>query len=358
MSGVKKVLDTQSSHLGLVTTHVYGLGSLAGTAGKITQLESRVRELSEQNASLSGDVSRLMSAVEEIVAIQVAGQPPKEVCSPAPPGRLEAMEASLAKQMSDLKGLVSGSGVVRFGKWHLDGVESCRAILTRSGLTKSAFEYVVDLPHLMAMVQPPTRSHADIHDETVLESKSKLSIEKMLAIASVETLIPEILAGPSTNRTDLLHDFGSMKSAIMWDALDGTHGTKNYIQTAVDHLKDGFLHRLSSEFEWEHHEFFTCCELAFQRSMVALEEFCIEVSDFNRALLARAHGEPPYTKDQEKEVWPLVLIFPMVYWEEVSKVRSSAKRMKSMDPTTATASMMWAAVQAHAKHAEFKSAQF
>jgi hypothetical protein len=358
LSGVKKVTDSQSGHLGLLAAHVTGLSSMAGPTGKVARLEAQVRELTDKNSTLTEDVTRLVSALEEIVAFQVGGQSLKYGPSRTESSRIEAVETSLSKQISDLKGLVSGSGVVRFGKWHLDGVDSCRAILTRSGLSRAAYEYVVDLPHLLAMVQPPTRSHADIHDETVLESKSKLSIEKMLAIASIETLIPEILAGTSSNRTDLLHDFGSMKSAIMWDALDGTHGTKNYISTAVDHLRDGFLHRLSSEFEWEHQEFFHFCELAFQRSVVELEEFCIEVSDFNRALLARAHGEPPYTKDQEREVWPLVLIFPMVYWEEVAKVRSSAKRIKTMDPTTATASMMWAAVQAHAKHAEFKSARF
>jgi hypothetical protein len=144
----------------------------------------------------------------------------------------------------------------------------------------------------------------------------------------------------------------------MWDAQDGTHGTKNYILRAIEHLKDGFLQRLSSEFEWEHQEFHQFCELAFNKSVMALEEFCAELSDFNRNLLSKAHGEPPHSKDQEKEVWPLVLILPMVYWEEVSKVRSCAKRLKSMDPLTATASMMWAVVQAHGKHAEFKAARF
>jgi hypothetical protein len=257
-----------------------------------------------------------------------------------------------------MKALVAGSGIIRFGTWNLDGVASCRAILTKSGLIKDCYEYVVDLPHLLAMVQPPTRSHTEIHDETVLEAKSKLNIEKMLAIASTETLIPEILAGSSGTRLDLLHDFGAMKTSIMWDAQDGVHGTKNYIQRALEHLRDGFTQRLRSEFEWDHPEFFQFCELAFSKALTAFEEFSSEVSDFNRTLLARAHGDPPHSKDQEKEVWPLVLIFPQVYWEEVSKVRSCAKRLKTMDPTTATASMMWAAVQAHGKHGEFKASRF
>jgi hypothetical protein len=208
------------------------------------------------------------------------------------------------------------------------------------------------------MVQPPTRSHTEIHDETVLEAKSRLNIEKMLAIASTETLIPEILAGSNSTRLDVLHDFGAMKTSLMWDAQDGAHGTKNYILRSIEHLRDGFGQRLRSEFEWDHPDFYQFCELAFSKSLVAFEEFGAEVSDFNRTLLVRAHGEPPHSKEQEKEVWPLVLIFPQVYWEEVSKVRACAKRLKTMDPTTATASMMWAVVQAHAKHGEFKASRF
>jgi hypothetical protein len=180
----------------------------------------------------------------------------------------------------------------------------------------------------------------------------------MLAVASTETLIPEILAGSSGTRLDVLHDFGAMKTSLMWDAQDGVHGTKNFILRSVEHLREGFGQRLRSEFEWDHPDFYQFCELAFSKSLVAFEEFGAEVSDFNRTLLARAHGEPPHSKEQEKEVWPLVLIFPQVYWEEVSKVRACAKRLKTMDPATATASMMWAVVQAHAKHGEFKAARF
>jgi hypothetical protein len=208
------------------------------------------------------------------------------------------------------------------------------------------------------MVQPPTRSHTEIHDETVLEAKSKLNIEKMLAIASTETLIPEILASSSGTQMDLLHDFGAMKTSIMWDSQDGVHGTKNYVQRAVEHLWDGFSQHLCSEFEWDHPDFFQFCKLAFSKSLTVFEEFSAEVSDFNRTLLARAHGEPPHTKEQMKEVWPLVLIFPQVYREEVAKVCTCAKCLKTMDSTMATVSMMWAVVQAHAKHGEFKAARF
>jgi hypothetical protein len=54
----------------------------------------------------------------------------------------------------------------------------------------------------------------------------------------------------------------------------------------------------------------------------------------------------------------MVLIFPQVYLEEVSKVQACAKQLKMMEPTMVTASMMWAVVQAHAKHAEFKASRF
>ena len=67
-----------------------------------------------------------------------------------------------------------------------------------------------------------------------------------------------------------------------------------------------------------------------------------------------SYGSTP-TLAQQKEVWHLALTFPMVYWEELAKAWHVASGLHSYDdPVLANAVMMWATIQAHHKHAEFK----
>jgi hypothetical protein len=80
----------------------------------------------------------MLGAIEEIVTNHLGGN--HRTTSGLTTAQVEALERTFAKQLMDIRGLVSGSGVVRFRKWHLDGVESCKGILTRSGVAREAYE--------------------------------------------------------------------------------------------------------------------------------------------------------------------------------------------------------------------------
>ena len=95
-----------------------------GAVDKIRTLEGKVTTLSSQNAQLASDMHRLVGAVSSLMDRGLSGERPVGIDT-LPNARLEALERSMAAQITEMKALVSGSGILRFGKWNLDGVASC-----------------------------------------------------------------------------------------------------------------------------------------------------------------------------------------------------------------------------------------
>lgn len=344
--------------------HVRGLVSMlesTGALGAIGMLERRLKQTETQNAQLKGDLSALISAMETIVDSVTAssnteGLEPRGTT--ALMDKIGSLETLWAEQFKDLRSQVGGTGTIQFGQWRFDGVDSCKALLLREGLTFFVYEFPLDIAHLLAKIVSPTRSRSEVQDDTVLESKTGVNSNRMAAIASTQIQVPEALAGSASSRSDLTHWFGALKDANMWDAGDGIRGTKNEILRGIATIGEVHRSQLVARFQDEHPEFFRFCDLCLSESVQEFKDFAEELSSFNQNLLSMSYGPNP-TVAQQKEVWPLALTFPMVYWEEIAKARHVASGLHSYDdPTLANAVMMWATIQAHHKHAEFKRYRF
>ena len=83
-------------------------------------------------------------------------------------------------------------------------------------------------------------------------AKTHLSNRQLMCIASLQTSIPEVWAGPKFSHDSLEHNFGALKDFLMWDVGDDTHGTRNYILRSVEALTPAFSSLISSLFEDNH----------------------------------------------------------------------------------------------------------
>ena len=344
--------------------HVRGLVSMlesTGALGTIVILERRLQQMEAHNSQLRGDVGTLTSAMETLVDSVTASTTLDAHSSPANSellDRVGSLETMWADQFRDLRAQVGGAGTIQFGQWRFDGVDSCKSLLLREGLTFFVYEFPLDVAHLLAKIVSPTRSRSEVQEDTVLESKTGVNSNRMAAIASTQIQVPEVLAGSASSRSDLTHWFGALKDANMWDAGDGIRGTKNEILRGIATIGEVHRSQLVARFQDSYPEFFRFCDLCLSESIQEFKDFAEELSSFNQNLLSMSYGSTP-TVAQQKEVWPLALTFPMVYWEEIAKARHVASGLHSYeDPILANAVMMWATVQAHHKHAEFKRYRF
>ncbi len=208
--------------------------------------------------------------------------------------------------------------MIQFGQWQFDGVDSCKAMLLREGLNFFVYECPLDVAHLLAKIVSPTQSCSEVQDDTVLESKTGVNSNRMAAITSTQIQVPEVLAGSASSRLDMTHWFGTLKDANMWDAGDGIRGTKNEILQEIVTIAEVHRSQLVAQFQDSYPEFFHFCNLCLSESIQEFKDFAEELSSFNQNLLSMSYGSTPIVA-QQKEVWPLALTFPMVYWEELAK---------------------------------------
>jgi hypothetical protein len=356
--------NTTASRTHSLVSHLEGVGAL----GRLSQLEARLMSLETENGQLKSDQSRLIQGMTAFMQnpLRSGGISSLGTDASALLVRVEALaqqltahQAATTSEFRSVKGSIGGQGIVNFGKWQLDGPESCKALLTRANVTVPVWEYMVDFMHLLAMVKPVTVSRDEVAQDTIITARTQLTAQKLTCVASLETVIPEVLAGPKSARDSLEHNLGGMKDSLMWDAGDAIHGTKNYIERSIEDISPSFRSQIAAMFEDNHYELFQFLELSFERAVRAVTEFNAEIGCFDRALLTMSYNAPPYSARETKAVWPLVLTVPQVYCEEVSKIRTEARGIQHYtDPLTANAQMMWAVVCAHAKHEEFKKCRF
>lgn len=355
---------TTASRAHSLVSHLEGVGAL----GRLSQLEARLGALETENGQLKTDQSRLVQGMTAFMQnhLSSGGLPGSGAHSSALIARVEALaqqltahQASTTSEFRSVKGCIGGQGIVTFGRWQFDGPESCKALLTRANVNVPVWEFMVDFMHLLAMVKPVTVSRDEVAQDTIITAKTLLTAAKLTCVASLETTIPEVLAGPKSARDSLEHNLGGMKDSLMWDAGDAIHGTMNFIERSIEDISPSFRSQMAAMFEDNHYELFQFLELSFDRAVRAVTEFNAEIGSFDRALLTMSYNAPPYSAREMKAVWPLVLTVPQVYCEEVSKIRTEARGIQNYaDPMTANAQMMWAVVCAHAKHEEFKKCRF
>ena len=173
---------------------------------------------------------------------------------------MEALTSRTHVELRFIKGCLRWQDIV----WQFDGPDSCRALLDCTNVVTPVWEYMVDLFHLLAMVHPVIRSADEVANETILTAKTHLMNRQHTCLASLQTSIPEVWAGPKMSRDSIKHNFGALKDFLNWDAGDDTHGTQNHVLRSVEALTPAFSSLVRSLFEDNHYEFFKIVEFAFE----------------------------------------------------------------------------------------------
>jgi hypothetical protein len=192
--------------------------------------------------------------------------------------------------------------------------------------------------------------------------KAQQSPGRLTAMASFETIHPEIFCGSRASRTDVssTSNFCAIKTPELWDSGDGETGVKNFIEQMLIDFVPQFAAQVDQIFGDSNPEFCELATLLCQRSAVALQELCREMSDLFTTLRTKTYGHAAsYTQAQKAEAWNFVLILLQVYCHEMYKARALGRNLNAYsDPCTANALALSAAVGAIGVHARFKSFQF
>ena len=244
---------------------------------------------------------------------------------------------------------------MKIGSYTFDGVKSCADVLSKMNVNVDVIEYLMDPFHILAAILYQARTREDVNTSAILSMKAQQSPGRLTAMASYETIQPEIFSGCRTSRTDVTStaNFCSIKTYDLWDSGDGETGVKNFIDQMLPAQVEQVFGDTNPEF----------CELAVlicQRSATALQELTREMSDLFITLRTKTFGQSSsYTKAQDAESWNFVLILLQVYCQEMAKPCSMGRNLNSYpEAKTANALAMCATVGALGVHARFKSFQF
>jgi hypothetical protein len=257
---------------------------------------------------------------------------------------------------------VEGNGPVKIGSYTFDGVKSCADVLSKMNVNVDIIEYLMDPFHILAAILYQARTREDVNTSAILSMKANQSPGRLTAMASYETIQPEIFSGCRTSRTDVTStaNFCAIKSYDLWDSGDGETGVKNFIDQMLLDFVPQFAAQVEQVFGDTHPEFCELAVLICQRSATALQELTREMSDLFITLRTKTFGQSSsYTKAQDAESWNFVLILLQVYCQEMAKPRSMGRNLNSYhEAKTANALAMCATVGALGVHARFKSFQF
>jgi hypothetical protein len=338
-----------------------------GSLGQVAALRSTVSELEKTVATQKAELLGVYDLLEKI-CVHLNGHP-----SPKPSKALEAQIKSLegevkslrtytAEQLKIIRQSVDGHGPVKIGSYTFDGVKSCADVLNKMNINTDVIEYLMDPFHILAAILYQARTREDVNTSAILSMKANQSPGKLTAMASYETIQPEIFSGCRTSRTDVTStaNFCAIKTHDLWDSGDGETGVKNFIEHMLIDFVPQFAAQAEQVFGDSHPEF---CELAImlcQRSATALQELSREMSDLFVTLRTKTFGQSSsYTSTQNAEAWNFVLILLQVYCSEMAKPRSMGRNLNSyQDVKTANALALCANVGALGVHARFKSFQF
>lgn len=113
------------------------------------------------------------------------------------------MRAYMAEQLKLICQSVDGQGPIKIGSYTFDGPKSCGDVLAKINITVDVIEYLIDPFHILASILHQTRSRKDVNTSAILSMKANQSPGRLTAMASYETMHPEIFCGTGSSRTDV-----------------------------------------------------------------------------------------------------------------------------------------------------------
>jgi hypothetical protein len=341
-----------------------------GSLGAISNHHHTISQLEKQVAEQQREITTVTGLVEKVLALLASqGTNAANTSTNSLEAQVKSLGAELAalrsgvnEQLKLVRQSIDGQGPIKIGSHIFDGPKSCAEVLAKMNITVDVIEYLMDPFHILASLLHQTRSREDVNTSAILSMKAQQSPGRLTAMASYETMHPEIFCGARASRTDVAStsNFCSIKTPELWDAGDGETGVKNFIEHMLIDFVPQFATQVEQVFGDSHPEFCELATLLCQRSATALQELCRELSDLFTTLRTKTYGQASsYTAAQKAEAWNFVLILLQVYCHEMYKARANGRNLNAYsDPCTANALALSATVGSLGVHARFKSFQF
>ena len=343
-------LENEVLSIKVGTTAAYAAASAAKTASE----KARATDVS----ALARDVDGLFEFVQNLARKTATGTSvPTGVTSE----EFDALKQDMRELVQSLKHSISGGGPIKMGRFSFDGPQSCKEFLLKAGVKGSVFQFLLDPVSIVFLIRGPTMYEEDFHSQTIVEMKTKRSPEYLSVAASFETQIPPIFAGKKgankdvTNQVPLL----GVKTSSLWDEGNATTGVKAFLEGGVENLEGSFPSRIETIFGREHPDFKALADHMFAESCQSLREFCHEVTTLFTNLRFQTYGGRTCSAAEQVQIWETTLIFVEVYFHEMFNCRSQARHISAYeDELTANSVALWASLQAHRIHRQFKKEKF
>jgi phage host-nuclease inhibitor protein Gam len=237
-----------------------------GALGQVASLLSTISVLEKKVATQQAEIAGVNQLLEQICGLLNSQSSTKS--STTLEAQVKSLEAEIkslrsytAEQLKIIRQSVDGHGPVKVGSYTFDGVKSCADVLNKMNITVDVIEYLMDPFHILAAILYQARTREDVNTSAILSMKANQSPGRLTAMASFETIQPEIFSGCRTARTDVTStaNFCSIKTHDLWDSGDGETGVKNFIEHMLIDFVPQFAAQVEQVFGDTNPEF---CELA------------------------------------------------------------------------------------------------
>lgn len=323
-----------------------GFGSVGNLGTQLTYLEGK-------SAALDHDFGTLAEMVQD-VANSASSPGTLPVTSGVDNSLFETTTSMLRSQIAELRQLTVGGGIT-MGGHRFDSVEDA-IVFCKQHLPPNCYECFYDIISLLQVVEDPCKYAEEVQKQEVHYSRVKRLPEQSVIVASFQTEIPPVLAGPKESH-EQAHLFNAMKTYELWDSGDGVTGALNRINQTLQMKEASLIAMIDQKLEGHPLGRMVSQEL-LSRTMIFWRELCAEIAKFYRQLLVTTFGATgPYTDSAEAQCWTVVLKLVRVMCSELRKVRLVAEHAWSQGEK-ATPLYLWGCLNAHRVMHEFKQTNF
>jgi hypothetical protein len=291
------------------------------------------------------DLKTKVTALESALATQLAG-----VQNSGFSGSGEL--ANIKIQLKLLEARLPTHNVLKLGGFIFQS-RSDVALFVESKTPSNAFCMFHDVVTLMERLSGNYVECKEVINKWYQATKVGLDEREARHVSSFKITYPTVFGYVKEGTMNVKNHLPAVKSFKEWNSFDAESGVKSFILNGMEDLKLQLYQDISNSFSTD--QFYDARLLAndmYSKSQVFVAEMANWMDVFSQELLTTLEAT-------EEEAWELVSACIKHVFEDLRRVRASAANATSeLDPSSKSATILWALIQSHKVMKDFLDMRF